>query len=153
MLIRLVLCVVCVAMAACAEQPHHVYKNGQEALSGDEARDEWVPAWLPRNATDIHLQYDLDTNERWLRFILPTDERPEFLSHLLPMSASEVSSLRIRSPRSAGWWFDGIIDQEPANDGALNADWFRGQGDSIQTGVVVALERGTLQTFVFIPST
>jgi hypothetical protein len=152
MLIRLVLCVLCVAMAACAEQRHHVYKNGQAALSSDEARGQWVPAWLPPNATDIHLQYDLDTNERWLRFILPTDDRPGFLSRLRPMSESEVSSLRIRSPGSAGWWFDGIIDQEPANDGALNADWFRGKGDQIQPGVVVAFERGTFQTFVFIPS-
>jgi hypothetical protein len=128
MLIRLVLCVGCVAISACAEQRHHFYPNGTAALSGDEARGQWVPTWLPPSATDVHLQYDVDTNARWIRFILPTDQRAAFLSHLRAMRESEVSSLRIRSPRSADWWFDGIIDQQPANDGALNAEWFVEKG-------------------------
>jgi len=151
MLIRLVVCLACVVLSACAEQRHHLYDNAAAALSSDEARGQWIPAWLPHGATDVHLQYDVDTNERWVRFTLPRDQRTTFLLHLNAMSESEISALRIRSPRSASWWFQGIIDQQPANDGALNAKWFRGGGNQIEPRVVVAFERGTSQTFVFIP--
>jgi hypothetical protein len=142
----------CLLLLACSEQLHHTYKSGVVALSSDEARRGWVPEWLPRQAADIRLQYDLDTNERWLRFTLPADERARLTPYLQRMSEKEIMGLRMRRPRSADWWFDGLIQQQPADDPALNAELFAGAGDVVPRRAVIAFERGTQETFVYMPS-
>jgi hypothetical protein len=142
----------CLLLLACSEQLNHAYESGAVALSSNEARRGWVPEWLPRQAADIRLQYDLDTNERWLRFKLSADERARLTQYLQPMSEKEIMGLRIRRPRSVDWWFDGLIQQEPADDPALNAELFAGAGDVVPRRAVIALERGTQETFVYVPS-
>jgi len=139
-------------LLACSEQFNHTYKSGADALSSDEARRGLVPEWLPRQAANIRLQYDSDTNERWLRFRLPADERARLTTHLQPMSEKEVMGLRIGSPRNVDWWFDGLIQQQPADDPALNAELFAGAGDLVPRRAVIAFERGTQETFVYLPS-
>jgi hypothetical protein len=151
-LFRLSILATCLLLLACSEQFHHTYENGAVALSSNEAGHGWVPKWLPRQATDIHLQYDLDTNERWLRFKLSADERVRLKQHLRPMSEQEVMELSIRSPRSVDWWFYNLIEQQPADDGALNAELFFGAGEVVPRKAVIALERGTQETFVYLPS-
>src|SRR4030095_237499 len=152
MLVRVSILAMCLLLHACSEQLHHTYKSGVIALSSDEARRGWVPEWLPRQASDIRLQYDLDTNERWLRFTLPADERARLTPYLQPMTEKEIMELRIRSPRSADWWFDALIQQQPADDPALNAELFAGAGDVVPRRAVIAFERGTQETFVYMRS-
>ena len=152
MLVRVSILATCLLFLACSEQLHHTYRNGVVALSSDEARRGWVPQWLPPQAADIRLQYDLDTNERWLRFTLPADERATLRRYLQPMSEKEIMGLRMRSPRSADWWFDGLIQQQPADDPALNAELFAGAGDVVPRRAVIAFEHGTQETFVYMPS-
>ena len=137
---------------ACSEQLNHAYESGAIALSSNEARRGWVPDWLPRQAADIRLQYDLDTNERWLRFKLSAEERAKFAQHLQPMSEKEIIGLRIRRPRSADWWFDELIQQQPADDPALNAELFLGAGELVPRRAMIAFERGTQETFVYVSS-
>ena len=111
-----------------------------------------MPEWLPRQAADIRLQYDLDTNERWLRFKLSVDGRARLRQYLRPMSEKEIMGLRLPRPRSVDWWFDGLIQQQPADDPALNAELFAGDGDVVPRRAVIAFERETQQTFVYVPS-
>jgi hypothetical protein len=32
------------------------------------------------------------------------------------------SGVRVKHPSGVNWWFEGLIQQQPANDNALNAD-------------------------------
>ena len=147
---RVLILVACLFLLACSEQFHHAYESGAVALSSDEARLGWVPQWLPPQAADVKLQYDLDTNDQWLRFKLPAAEQVRFTRYLQPMSEVEIERLRIRRPRAADWWFDGLIQQQPADDPALNAELFAGAGDVVPRRAIVAFERGTLETYVYI---
>ena len=51
-----------------------------------------------------------------------------------------------RKPRRANWWFEGLIQLQPANDGALNAELF----SKTDTNVSVAVDRLSNSVFVYI---
>jgi hypothetical protein len=38
------------------------------------------------------------------------------------LSHDEILKVRVRNPSSGDWWFEGLIQQYPANDNALNAE-------------------------------
>lgn len=150
-LARVSILATCLFFLACSEQFHYAYESGAVALSSDNVRRGWVPEWLPPEAADVHLQYDIDTNTRWLRFKLSEDARAKFTPYLRRMSEEEVMGLRIQNPRFANWWFYDLIQQQPAVDAALNADLFAGAGNMVPQKAVIAFERETQETFVYIP--
>ena len=73
------------------------YKNYAEAA--DMIERGWIPEFLPKNAEDIRLGYDLDTNQLILRF----DKGGADLSHIEVCQPTEAKA----SPAlSAKWWDD-----------------------------------------------
>ena len=128
----------------CAEQFDHRFETGVAALSSDLARRGWVPEWLPAEARNVHIQHDIDTNEEWLRFEVDEEHRSALVAGLQSLSPAEIRAVTVRSPRRAPWWFEGLIQQEPANDGALNANIFRGEDR------LVLLDRTGASVFAYV---
>jgi len=141
---RLVVLLLLVALG-CAEQFEHRFETGVAALSSELGHNGWVPQWLPSAARNVRLQYDIDTNERWLRFEVDESQRPALVAGLQSVPWAEAGTVRIRRPRRASWWFEGLIQEQPANDGALNADVFRGADR------VVLLDRTGPSVFAYVP--
>jgi hypothetical protein len=128
-------------VAAChIDQVHRHYATYREALVADERTRGWLPNWVPASAVDLHIQGDIDTNERWLRFDVVRSVADSLRQELVPISAD---SMRARVPSgSSAWWFEG-------NGGALNADLYRGNSRRVARSVVVAFDRGSQHVYVW----
>jgi hypothetical protein len=129
------------------EQPYRHYATFAEAVAAGERDRGWLPAWMPSDATDLHIQGDLDTNAWWIRARLPASGVQSLHSHLVPVA---VDSVRVRRPRRSGaWWMESLIEQHPANDNGLHADLFRGAGDPVPRTTVVAFDRASDAVYVW----
>jgi hypothetical protein len=137
-------------LAGCGERQTYTFAAGDEARSSEVARRGWIPPWLPSSARAIQLEYDLDTNERWLRFSLPVGKRSSLVAGMRRLTEAQIAQLNIRRPRSS-WWFQGLIQQQPANDGALYAEVFELSGRQ-QDHAFVLLERESDTVFAYFPS-
>lgn len=126
------------ALCACGEQPYRQYATAAEAISAGERATGWLPAWLPSSAQDVHLQNDPDNNRWWLRAKL---SRPAADSLRAVLSPVAVESVRVDHPRGRGWWFEGLIEQEPSSDAGLHAELFRGTGAPVPRTTIVAFDR------------
>ena len=112
----------CLIFGSCSEQKSEFFNNGFEAQQSQTAKGGWIPAWFPSTAKEIYIQYDLDTNYRWFRFKLDKESKDAFIRTFQPVSWNDVKNIKVKSPRSANWWFEGLIQAQPANDAALYAD-------------------------------
>lgn len=112
----------CLVIAACSDQRYEDFTTGIEARGSIEAKQGWVPEWFPTTAKEIQLQYDIDTNTRWFRFKLDKEHKNPFIQNFRPVSLEEAKNIKPSVPRSAKWWFKGLVQAQPANDSALNAD-------------------------------
>ena len=138
-------------LASCSEQPHRYYARVAEAAAAGEDVRGWLPAWLPRSATEVHLQSDLDTNDWWIRANLSSAAADSLRSLLSRVPAERVL---VRQPRSGSkWWFEGLIEQQAADDGALHAELFRGRGAPVESTIVVAFDRTSPAVFVWTRAT
>ncbi len=137
-----------VTVAAChMDQVHHHYATYREALEAGERRRGWLPDWVPASAVDIHMQGDIDTNERWLRFDIVGSVADSLRQELVPISAD---SMRGRAPsRSSAWWFEGLIQRQPANDAALHAELYRGNSRRVARSVMIAFDRASQHVYVW----
>lgn len=127
------------ALVACTEQPYRHYATAAEATRAGERERGWLPAWLPASAVDVHLQGDLDSNPWWVRAKLSRPAADSVRAILTPIAAESV---RVLHPQGAGdWSFEGLIQQEPANDAALYAELFRGKGAPVPRTTIVAFDR------------
>jgi hypothetical protein len=137
----------CVTLFGCADEVvHRQYPTYAGAVAAGELARGWLPEWIPSSASDLHLQSDLDSNEWWLRFQLPGAARDSLKSRL---EAVDAASVRVSKPSRAAWWFDGLIQNEPANDAALNAQIFRRCCDGLQRNIVLAFDRNTPAVYVW----
>jgi hypothetical protein len=59
--------------------------------------------------------------------------------------------MELRTPRRGQGWPEGVIQQQPANDGALNATMFCGTGITVPTETCIAFERTTDRVYAWIP--
>lgn len=118
----IIIAFICLVIAACSEQRSEYFTNGTEAQRSSTAKGGWVPSWFPTTAQGIHIQYDLDTNCRWFRFKLDKQTKDTFIRTFQPLSWDQAKTIKMTAPRGAKWWFDGLIQAQPANDAALNAD-------------------------------
>ena len=89
------------SLVGCAEQIAHRFETGAAAHSSELAQGGWVPHWLPPSAREVRLQYDIDTNERWLRFEVDQSQRPTLVAGLQAVPWSETATMGIRRPRRA----------------------------------------------------
>ncbi|PYP55051.1 MAG: hypothetical protein DMD40_14560 [Gemmatimonadetes bacterium] len=75
-------------LAAChIDQVHRHYATYREATEAGERTHGWLPDWVPASAVDIHIQGDIDTNERWLRFDVVRSVADSLRQELVPLSA------------------------------------------------------------------
>jgi hypothetical protein len=136
--------------AACDAQPYRQYATRAEAVEAGEIERGWLPVWLPGSAANLYLQNDLDTNAWWLRTDLTPTAIDSLRSLLVPMSPDSIRVIRPRG--SDSWWFEGLVEQQPANDGALNSHLFRGNGDPIPRDVLIAVDRVSPRVYVWTGS-
>jgi len=80
------------------------YSDYDAAVADGAIERGWIPAFLPRSATDLHEKHNLDTNASLLHFDLaPADL--ESLARACPAAEDTVP------PRlSAGWWPEDLGD-------------------------------------------
>ncbi len=135
-------------LAAChIDQVHRHYATYREATEAGERTHGWLPDWVPASAVDIHIQGDIDTNERWLRFDVVRSVADSLRQELVPLSAD---SMRGRAPsRSNAWWFEGLNQRRPTNDVALNAELYRGNSRRVARSVMIAFERASQHVYVW----
>jgi hypothetical protein len=134
-----IIAILCLIFAACSEQRNDFFINGIEAQRSVAAKGGWIPAWFPTQATEIHIQYDLDTNYRWFRFKLEKASKDVFIRNFKLLSWDQAQNVRYSSPGSAKWWFHGLIQSQPANDAALNADIYVGNDITIPKKAYLAI--------------
>ena len=115
------------------EEPYRFYETHTDELY----MGNWVPKIFPKDITNVHEQHDIDTNEVWVRF----DKGAEPVStHIMKkLSNAEIYNLKLSKPFLASWWFDGLVEQRPANDAALYADVFRGScGENMESFLAIS---------------
>ncbi len=133
-----------------SEQPYRYYSEYHDAVTAGELARGWLPGWLPTSASDIHLQSDLDTSEIWLRCRLSTSVSAELRSQLRPLSEAEVTAAPWSRPRSASaWWPRNLVQQQPADDIALNAELFAAPPHRDTSEFIVAFSRVELEVFAW----
>lgn len=114
------------------EEPHSYFS----AYTTDLHNGLWVPNIFPKDIKEIHEQHDIDTNEVWLRFEVGSKQID--LSNYSILSDLEKSNIIIRKPFMASWWFEGIIEQQPANDNALYSNLYKGNcGESMASYLAI----------------
>lgn len=106
--------------------PEHV----SELYQGD-----WVPKVFPEDIHHIHLTYFVDSHQTWLRF--EKGKKDFDLSDLKRLSQTQKQSLKIKRPSQVSWWFEGLIEQQPANDAALYAEVYEGQDGPYKTYLAI----------------
>jgi hypothetical protein len=75
---------------SCSDVVTEKYKSYEEASRGGAVKRGWLPAFVPKSATDITLAHDLDTNYQWLRFRIPTNEIEAMDKNMRSISFSEA---------------------------------------------------------------
>jgi hypothetical protein len=116
------LCVISLLLFACSERPTEYYPKHKDAVKAGAVKRGWIHEIVPATATEIHEQHDLDTNDLWIRFTLATSDKDRLVPGLKRLSHDEILRVKARKPSSVDWWFEGLIQQSPANDNALNAE-------------------------------
>ena len=131
-----------------SEQPYRFYSTYGEAVEAGEVERGWLPEWVPQAAQKIHLQADLDTNQTWLRFELPAPAKAALEPQLTPLTPTEIQQLEWRKPaRGRAWWPRNLIQQQQADDTALNAALYAIDGIRASR-YVVAIDRSGSEIFV-----
>ena len=155
---RAVLVLASLALVAAVASAAHICATGEFPAShfntyadaraaGALGPSGWIPAWIPESAYDIQEQHAIDSLSRCIRFSLPEDEARHLRQVLAPLEPQKVTSLDASCRFGASWWFEGLIQQQPANDNALNAELFQGfAGDA---PVLVAIDRVLPQVFIW----
>jgi hypothetical protein len=152
----LLIALCCLGLAgACSrdprEEPYAYYAKFSEALADGAIQRGWLPEWVPPSASEIHLQVNLDTNRQCLRFNLPSADLPSLRGEFAPMSQAEIEDLNAECDFDPGWWFEGLIQQQPANDAALYADLYRASVSRAGLQLVIAIDRTGSAVYVWTP--
>ena len=111
-----------VFLGACSDRITAYYPKYEDAVKDGAIERGWIPVIVPATATEIHEQHDLDTNNVWIRFSMQNLDRDRILSGLTRLSHEEILRIKSSKPYNVDWWFEGLIQQHPANDNALNAE-------------------------------
>ena len=120
------------------EQPGRYYEiHTDELYAGG-----WVPRQFPKDITNIYEQHDIDTNHVWLRF--DRGQQAVSTEGMKKLSIKEKEKLQLQTPLFSSWWFDGLIEQQPANDAALYADVFIGSCGRGSSFLALSLNRQTV---------
>lgn len=90
---------VCSVLTGCGEDVESYYASYSELQAADAGARSWMPAWLPRSATDICDWHNLDTNATLIAFSVP-QASPTLLVGCQPASS-------VKNPgEGSKWWPD-----------------------------------------------
>jgi hypothetical protein len=146
-LVALFVVIASAVLAACSDEVvYRHYATHAAALAAGEGQRGWLPEWVPSTASDVHLESDVDSNEWWLRFRLPARARDSLKSQF---EAIDAANVRVSRPWHAEWWFEGLVQKEPSNDAALNAELFQRCCDQLRRNIVLAFDRNTPTVYVW----
>ncbi len=136
--------VLAVAVSSCrpAGPPSRVYATHADAVTAGEVSRGVLPAWVPIQATEIHIQDGGEGGPRWLRFRLPDSARGALQGQLRSVPDSSLPDLASQRP-GVSWWFQHFIQVEPADDGALNAWVYQGTGSPIAQAAYLAFDQAS----------
>jgi hypothetical protein len=112
-------------LIACSERATKYYPKYEDASIDGAVKRGWIPEIVPKTATEIYEQHDLDTNEVWIRFNVQGKENGGVTAGLKKLTDDEISKIKLMYPAKVNWWFEVLIQQSPSNDNALNAEVFR----------------------------
>ncbi len=104
------------------EQPHRYFAFYTEKIH----QGNWVPDIFPKDIQNIHEQHNIDTNEVWLSYTPGKQQFSPTQAGMVQLSENEIEKTKFRRPFWVSWWFEGPVQQQPANDNALNAAIYRG---------------------------
>ena len=91
-------------LVGCSERRELTFASVKDARSSGEIARGWVPSDLPDSFMDLRELYNLDTNEAWGTFRIPSSERSSAIT-LTRVKTSSVNGLSVRSP-GVNWWPD-----------------------------------------------
>ncbi|MEX2208963.1 MAG: hypothetical protein WEF50_22330 [Myxococcota bacterium] len=132
--------VVAISMSAC-ERVSTDYATRAEADAEGAIEAGWMPEFVPTSARSIRETHDIDTSEVCLRFELPTEDHAEFVDSMRQLQPDEVEALSQTCRLQPRWWFEGLIQHQPANDAALNASFYETAVPRWNTSALVAVDR------------
>ena len=95
---------VVVLVVGCYEKERAEYATYAEAERQGAVRRGWIPAYVPRSATDIAEAHDLDANTQRLRFRLPPSDLPALLAQLEPLPPGAPLPRALSAPALGGDW-------------------------------------------------
>ena len=79
-----------IVLSACSERFTEYYLTYDEALKKGAIQRGWIPEVIPKTATEIYEQHDLDTNQVWIRFSLPSIEKDKITTGLKKLTHDEI---------------------------------------------------------------
>lgn len=82
------------------------YEDGRSALDDHVVERGVLPDWLPPDATDIHVQTELDVGHSWARFSADLESIDRILQSAPRMTLSEFEAREMSGLRGTSWWDD-----------------------------------------------
>jgi hypothetical protein len=99
------------------EEKESHYATYEQAEREGAVKRGWIPAYVPRSATNIRERHDLDTNDQALRFNAPREDIKRIVAEMAP--------LNWRAARASGARYVEWIDDWPpelTQSGALDEE-------------------------------
>lgn len=147
----IVIAFACIVIAACSDQRYATFTTGTEAQQSLEAKQGWIPAWFPVAASDIQMQYDIDSNYRWFGFKLDKENKRAFIKNFRTLSSDEVKTIKIPSPRQADWWWlKGLSQTKSSHDVPVNADFYVRNDSKVPEKAYLAISKTDDSIYLWI---
>ena len=86
---------------AASERVESTYANYADAKRAGAIERGWIPAFVPRSATDIQESHDLDTNRQHLRFGAPTADLEAIVDGMVRLTSSQAKDIEGYAPGAA----------------------------------------------------
>lgn len=148
--ISVIIAVACLVISACSDQRYEYFGAGSEVQQSIQAQQGWVPAWFPVEAKEIHVQYDVDSFQRWFRFKLDKATQKSFTRNFRLVGRDEAKNLNVSPPRNAEWWFTGLIQTQPSSNTALRADIYLRNADKMPEKAYLAISKTDDTVFLWL---
>lgn len=82
------------------------YDSGQSAFEDDAVQRGVLPGWVPPDASDIHVQTELDVGHVWSRFSIDPRKVDRIAGALRPLTPDEIEALNGTGLSRASWWHE-----------------------------------------------
>lgn len=80
------------------------YENGRSALDDHVVERGVLPAWFPPEATDIHVQTELDVGHSWARFSVRPEDIDRIIQNAKRITISEFEDRQMSGLSGTAWW-------------------------------------------------